>query len=72
MRSVLPLGLNGTTAVEMALGINLALAFMALATTIHHRNQLNQVLIGLLAATAVCIIRPVSTESAKSVPEPPA
>ncbi len=72
VRRMLPLGPNGTTSVEMALGINLALAFNALATTIHHRNQLNQVLIGLLAATALCIIKPDTTKPVKSVPESPA
>ncbi len=72
VQRVLPLGPKGTTFVEMALGLNLALAFNALATTIHHRNQFNQVLIGLLAATALCAIRPAATKSVNDSPESPA
>lgn len=49
----LPLGPASTTWAEATLGINLALAFNFLATTIHISNQINQVMIGLLAATAV-------------------
>lgn len=51
----LPLGPSGTTWPEVSLGLNLALAFNALATTIHISNQVNQVLIGLLAATALTV-----------------
>lgn len=49
----LPLGLGATPWAEVSLGLNLAMAFNALATTIHISNQVNQVLIGLLAATAL-------------------
>ena len=65
IREVLPLGFRGTTWPEMALGINFALAFNALSTTIHHRSQVNQILIGLLAATALCVIKPASDESSQ-------
>lgn len=49
----LPLGLKGTTWAEASLGLNVALAFNALATTVYIGNQVNQVLVGLLAATAL-------------------
>jgi hypothetical protein len=52
--SPLPWGLPGATWAEAALGINLALAITSMATTIFRSNQVNQCLIGLLAATALC------------------
>ena len=52
VRGVLPLGPEGMTWAEAALGINLALAFTSFTTTIFIYSHLNQVLIGLLAATA--------------------
>jgi hypothetical protein len=57
-RLPLPLSLSGTTWAEAALGVNLALALNFLATTIHISNQINQVLIGLLAATAINAVSP--------------
>ena len=66
----LPLGSSGTTWAEVSLGLNLALAFNALATTIHISNQVNQVLIGLLAATALraCPSRAVDPDPAALSP----
>lgn len=68
----LPFGVRGTTWAEVSLGLNLALAFNALATTIHIGSQVNQVLIGLLAATA---LRPLPAEAAgvasAALPPPP-
>lgn len=53
VQEVLPLGPEGMTWAEAALGINLALAFTSFTTTIFIYSQLNQVLIGLLAATSL-------------------
>ena len=50
----LPWDFAGSTWAEAALGLNLALAINALATTIFRSNQVNQCLIGLLAASALC------------------
>lgn len=67
----LPLSLSGTSWAEAALGVNLALALNFLATTIHISNQINQVLIGLLAATAINSFSPGSdfdsSDTAKDV-----
>ncbi len=52
--SPLPWGLTGVTWVEAALGLNLALAITSLSTTIFRSNQVNQCLIGVLAASALC------------------
>jgi hypothetical protein len=68
----LPLGPRGTTWAEVSLGLNFALAFNALATTIHISNQVNQVLIGLLAATALRAGSSGATAPDASVPLPPA
>lgn len=68
----LPLGPRGTTWAEVSLGLNFALAFNALATTIHISNQVNQVLIGLLAATALRARSSGATAPDASVPSPPA
>lgn len=52
--SPLPWGWTGATWAEAALAINVALAITSLATTIFRSNQVNQCLIGLLAASALC------------------
>jgi hypothetical protein len=67
----LPLGLQATTWAEASLGFNIALAFNALATTIHIGNQVNQVLIGLLAATALRASPSVWLGGAANAPSPP-
>lgn len=53
LRVTLPLRPGTTPWAQVSLGLNFALAFNALVTTIHISNQVNQVLIGLLAATAL-------------------
>ncbi len=53
VQEVLPLGPEAMTWAEAALGINLALAFTSFTTTIFIYSHLNQVLIGLLAATSL-------------------
>jgi hypothetical protein len=70
VRGILPLGTGCTTWAEASLGINLALALSALATTVHIANQVNQVLIGLLAATALSSQTPVPAGGAGG-PSPP-
>jgi O-antigen ligase len=63
VQGILPLGPGGTTWAEASLGINLALALNAIATTIHIANHMNQMLIGLLAATALSALKPPPLDS---------
>ncbi|MFM7244599.1 MAG: O-antigen ligase family protein [Planctomycetaceae bacterium] len=67
----LPIGPGTTPWAEVSLGLNLALAFNALATTIHISNQVNQVLIGLLAASALRANTPSPLASDRAAPTPP-
>jgi O-antigen ligase len=52
---------------EVTLGLNLAILFNFLATTVHRSHQINQVLIGMLAASALSI--PLPTDAGPSAPE---
>ena len=72
LRVRLPLGPGATPWAEVSLGLNLALAFNALATTIHISNQVNQVLIGLLAATALRFSPASGAGADPAFPLPPA
>ena len=63
-----PLGLAATPWAEAALGLNLTLALNAVATTIHISNQINQVLIGLLAASALHAWPPGSEARSTGLP----
>ncbi|WP_216901860.1 hypothetical protein [Synechococcus sp. CCY 9618] len=70
VRGILPLGPRGTTWAEASLGINLALGLNAIATTIHIASHVNQVLIGLLAATALSSLPSAAVEGPND-PSPP-
>lgn len=63
-----PLSPAATTWAEAALGLNLALALNVVATTIHISNQINQVLIGLLAASALNAWPPESEARTAGLP----
>ena len=56
---------NSTNWSEISLGLNLALLFCALSTTVQEFSPINQLLIGLVAGTAC--INPVSTDDGKGM-----
>jgi hypothetical protein len=73
-RLPLALGPSGITWAEIAIGLNLAITFNVLATTVYIYNQINQLLIGLLCASAirsVSLSRKVATLPSYSDQESP-